>query len=92
MGLTEKSGPSINRVVPGADLDQEVARLATLIAAKPQGAVAAGKRLFYKQLEMGIAPAYALASEVIACNAAGPEGQEGIAAFLERRAPHWPQK
>ncbi len=89
---TAKAYGLVNRVVPGADLDQEVARLATLIAAKPQGAVAAGKRLFYKQLEMGIAPAYALASEVIACNAAGPEGQEGIAAFLERRAPHWPQK
>jgi enoyl-CoA hydratase/carnithine racemase len=86
---TAKSYGLVNRVVGAADLDGEVDRLAALIAAKPQGAVAAGKRLFYQQLEMGLAPAYALASEVIACNAAGPEGREGVAAFLEKRKPVW---
>jgi len=79
----------VNRVVAATDLDAEVDRLAALIATKPQGAVAAGKRLFYQQLELGLTPAYALASEVIACNAAGPEGREGMQAFLEKRAPKW---
>jgi enoyl-CoA hydratase/carnithine racemase len=64
-------------------------RLAALIAKKPQGAFASGKRLFYQQLEMGLESAYALASEVIACNAASPEGREGMDAFLEKRAPNW---
>jgi enoyl-CoA hydratase/carnithine racemase len=86
---TAKAYGLVNRVVPAAELDAEVDRLAAVIAAKPQGAVAAGKRLFYQQLEMGLAPAYALASEVIACNAAGPEGREGITAFLEKRKPGW---
>lgn len=80
----------VNRVVPAGELDAEVGRLAAVIAAKPRGAVAAGKRLFYQQLEMGITPAYTLASEVIACNAASPEGREGMTAFLEKRAPKWP--
>lgn len=86
---TAKRYGLVNRVVATDDLDAEVDRLAVLIAAKPQGAVAAGKRLFYQQLEMGLTPAYALASEVIACNAAGPEGREGITAFLEKRTPKW---
>ena len=88
---TARSYGLVNRVVPAAGLDTEVDRLAALIAAKPQGAVAAGKRLFYQQLEMGLVPAYALASEVIACNAAGPEGREGMSAFLEKRTPEWPK-
>jgi enoyl-CoA hydratase/carnithine racemase len=86
---TAKSYGLVNRVVAAGELDAEVDRLAAIIASKPQGAVAAGKRLFYQQLEMGLTPAYALASEVIACNAAGPEGREGIRAFLEKRAPKW---
>ena len=86
---TARSYGLVNRVGPAAGLDAEVDRLAALIAAKPQGAVAAGKRLFYQQLEMGLVPAYALASEVIACNAAGSEGREGMSAFLEKRKPVW---
>jgi enoyl-CoA hydratase/carnithine racemase len=86
---TAKAYGLVNRVVAASELDAEVDRLASVIAGKPRGAVAAGKRLFYQQLEMGLAPAYALASEVIACNAAGPEGREGIRAFLEKRAPKW---
>lgn len=86
---TAKRYGLVNRVVAAADLDAEVDRLAALIASKPQGAVAAGKKLFYQQLEMGLTPAYALASQVIACNAAGSEGREGITAFLEKRKPVW---
>jgi enoyl-CoA hydratase/carnithine racemase len=28
-------------------------------------------------------------AEAIACNAVAPDGQEGIAAFVEKRAPVW---
>jgi 1,4-dihydroxy-2-naphthoyl-CoA synthase len=38
---------------------------------------------------MGLEPAYALASEVISCNAASEEGREGLDAFLEKRKPNW---
>jgi enoyl-CoA hydratase/carnithine racemase len=79
----------VNRVVAPADLDAAVAKLASTIAAKPRNAVASGKRAFYRHLEMGLEPAYALASEVISCNAASEEGREGLDAFLEKRKPNW---
>jgi len=89
---TAKTYGLVNRVVSAAELDAEVERLATLVASKPQGAVAAGKRLFYRQLEMGLEGAYKLAGEVISCNAASDEGREGIAAFAEKRKPVWNKK
>jgi len=79
----------VNRVVPAAELDAAVLGLAGTIAAKPPAAVAAGKRLFYSQLEQNLESAYRMAGEAIACDAAGPEGREGIAAFLEKRRPDW---
>lgn len=89
---TAKAYGLVNRVVPAAELDAEVDRLAALVASKPQGAVAAGKRLFYRQLEMGLEGAYKIAAEVISCNAASEEGREGIAAFAEKRKPVWNKK
>ena len=86
---TAKAYGLVNRVVAPADLDAEVAKLASTIAAKPPQAVASGKRAFYRHLEMGLEPAYALASEVISCNAASEEGREGLDAFLEKRRPNW---
>jgi enoyl-CoA hydratase/carnithine racemase len=74
----------VNRVVAPEALDEEVARLTAAIAAKSAAAVAAGKRLFYEQLELGIAAAYARAGEVMACNAAEPDARRGIAAFTKR--------
>lgn len=74
----------VNRVVAPEALDEEIARLAAAIAAKSPAAVAAGKRLFYEQLELGIAAAYARAGEVMACNAVEPDARRGIAAFTKR--------
>jgi len=79
----------VNRVVPATELDIEVWRLATQIAGKPPAAVAAGKRLFYRQLEMGIEAAYQAASETMACNAMEEDTAEGIDAFIEKRLPRW---
>jgi enoyl-CoA hydratase/carnithine racemase len=74
----------VNRVVAPEALDEEIARLSASIAAKSPDAVAAGKRLFYEQLELGIAAAYARAGEVMACNAVQPDARRGIAAFTKR--------
>jgi enoyl-CoA hydratase/carnithine racemase len=79
----------VNRVVPPERLDEEVASLATLLASKSGSALAAGKRLFSRQLEMPLKDAYALASGVIAESFVGPDGKEGVAAFLEKRPPRW---
>src|SRR6202011_4401112 len=79
----------INRSVPAHRLDQEIDRLATAIAAKPQSVIAAGKALFYRQVELGIAPAYQLAGQAMACNMTDDIAQEGASAFIEKRTPDW---
>jgi enoyl-CoA hydratase/carnithine racemase len=79
----------INRCVPAARLDQEIDRLAFTIAAKPPSVIAAGKALFYRQLELGVASAYTLAGQAMACNMIDDIAQEGVAAFIEKRTPSW---
>lgn len=79
----------VNRVVAAYALDAEVARLVDRIVAKPQVAVAMGKTLFYRQLETGIESAYQLAGQTMACNMALDVAQEGVQAFVDKRAPRW---
>jgi enoyl-CoA hydratase/carnithine racemase len=79
----------INRSVPADRLDQEIDRLAAAIAAKPRSVVAEGKALFYRQIELGIAPAYQLAGQAMACNMTDDIAQEGASAFIEKRSPDW---
>ncbi len=74
----------VNRVVAPAALAAETERLALLIAAKSPAAVAAGKRLFYEQLELPLAAAYARATEVMATNAVGDDARQGIGGFAQR--------
>jgi enoyl-CoA hydratase/carnithine racemase len=79
----------INRSVPADRLDQEIDRLAAAIAAKPRSVIAEGKALFYRQIELGIAPAYQLAGQAMACNMTDDIAQEGASAFIEKRTPDW---
>jgi enoyl-CoA hydratase/carnithine racemase len=79
----------INRVVPPMELDKAVDALVAELAALPAEVLRLGKQGFYQQIEATEADAYALMSEVIACNACSPVGQEGIAAFVEKRKPSW---
>ena len=79
----------INRAVPADQLDAEIARIAGLIAAKPPVAIAAGKGLFYRQLEMGVEAAYQLAGQTMACNMMEAPTLEGVQAFIEKRKPNW---
>jgi enoyl-CoA hydratase/carnithine racemase len=79
----------INRAVPADRLDAEIDRIARLIEAKPPVAIAAGKGLFYRQLEMGIDAAYQLAGQTMACNMMAEPTLEGVQAFIEKRKPNW---
>jgi enoyl-CoA hydratase/carnithine racemase len=79
----------VNRVVPLEELDAAVEQMLQAILAKPREAIAMGKALFYQQRETGIAAAYQLASQTMACNMADPVAQEGVLAFIEKRAPQW---
>ncbi len=79
----------VNRVVAPEALDAEVDRLAAAVCAKPAVAIAAGKGLFYRQLEMGIDAAYQLAGQTMACNMMEEATLEGVQAFIEKRRPDW---
>jgi enoyl-CoA hydratase/carnithine racemase len=80
----------INRCVPADRLDQEIGSLAAAIAAKPPAVIAAGKKLFYQQIELGVESAYQVAGQAMACNMIDSAAQEGVSAFIEKRAPKWP--
>lgn len=79
----------VNRVVaPGAERD-EALKLARKITAKSALTLKIGKEAFYRQIEMPLADAYKYASEVMVENMLARDAEEGIAAFIEKRAPQW---
>ncbi|MBV9758564.1 MAG: enoyl-CoA hydratase [Alphaproteobacteria bacterium] len=79
----------VNRVVPEAELDEAVAALARQIAGKSPLTLAIGKEAFYRQAEMDLAAAYGYAAEVMTRNMLARDAEEGIDAFLQKRAPVW---
>ena len=79
----------VNRVVAPAALDAAIADYTGSIIGKSQAAVAAGKQVFYRQLEMGLEPAYDYASEEMARNMMFHDAGEGIDAFIGKRKPVW---
>jgi enoyl-CoA hydratase/carnithine racemase len=80
----------INRVVPTEALDAEIARLAQAIVARSGPVVANGKRTFYEQLDLPLAPAYTRAGDAMVSDVLAPDAAEGIEAFLAKRHPTWP--
>jgi len=79
----------VNRVAAPDELDTEVERLVASIVAKPAVAIAAGKALFYRQLEQPIDAAYADAGRTMACNMMDESALEGVQAFVDKRKPGW---
>ena len=69
--------------------DDEVEELVARIIGKPGIAVAMGKALFYRQIELGIEAAYDDAGATMACNMMDPCALEGVQAFIEKRTPNW---
>ncbi|WP_138465432.1 enoyl-CoA hydratase [Poseidonocella sp. HB161398] len=81
----------VNRVVPAGQLAAEAAAMAEGIAAKLGAAVRIGKGVFYDQLELPLDQAYELTSAAMVANMLEPGTEEGISAFLEKRAPDYRQ-
>lgn len=79
----------VNRVAEPDALDAEVESLVQRIVAKPRVAIAIGKGQFYRQLETGVAQAYAIAGEAMACNMMDEAALEGVQAFIDKRPPAW---
>jgi enoyl-CoA hydratase/carnithine racemase len=80
----------VNRVVPAEQLAEETMKLARQIAASSAYTVGLGKRAFYDQLPLDRPAAYEAAQLIMTENAQAPDAQEGMRAFLEKRAPEWP--
>jgi enoyl-CoA hydratase/carnithine racemase len=79
----------INRVVASEKLDDEVQRFVDRILARSGAAIALGKSTFYSQIESGLTGAYGVAGAAMTSNLQFDDAEEGIDAFLAKRAPHW---
>jgi len=79
----------VNRVVAPEALEDETRALAATVAGKLGAAVRIGKRLFHEQAERPLAEAYALAGAAMVENMLLDDTAEGVAAFLDKRAPSW---
>jgi enoyl-CoA hydratase/carnithine racemase len=86
---TAKQIGLINRVAAaGTERDAAIA-LANKVALKSAYTVKLGKEAFYRQAEMSLADAYRYAAEVMTENMMARDAEEGISAFIEKRAPKW---
>jgi enoyl-CoA hydratase/carnithine racemase len=79
----------VNRVVSDGQLERAVRELVDAIASSSADTVATGKHAFYAQIDQPERDAYDRSEVVMAENALSFDAQEGIDAFLHRRAPTW---
>jgi enoyl-CoA hydratase/carnithine racemase len=80
----------VNRVVPDAELDAAVTELLARATRGSRASKAWGKQTLYAQLDRPERDAYDIALPVMAAASQQPGAQEGMAAFLEKRSPVWP--
>lgn len=79
----------VNCVVEADALEIETRKLAREVASASSLTIAIGKQAFYTQVDLDQPKAYAYAKEVMSMNALAEDAQEGIGAFLGKRAPCW---
>jgi len=81
----------VNEVVADERLRERALEIAGQLAQGASGAYGATKRLVAHSLG-AFESQMVLESETIAAHALGPEAAEGISAFLEKRAPQFPER
>jgi enoyl-CoA hydratase/carnithine racemase len=81
----------INHAVPAEALDEAVADLLRRSTRGSAYAKSVGKAAYYAQIDLDQSAAYEYTTGVMAANAAGPDGQEGIQSFLGKRHPTFTQ-
>jgi methylglutaconyl-CoA hydratase len=79
----------LNAAVPAASLDAEVRRYTDMLALGGPTALAATKEMLRRARSADLADDFADMLELSAGFFAGAEGQEGIAAFAQKRPPNW---
>jgi enoyl-CoA hydratase/carnithine racemase len=79
----------VNRVVQADELRAATRKLAARICEASPFVISIGKQAYYTQIDLDQQKAYAYAKEVMTANALAADAQEGISAFLEKRAACW---
>ncbi|GAA1333241.1 enoyl-CoA hydratase-related protein [Saccharothrix algeriensis] len=79
----------VNAAVAAEELDAEVARYTDMLALGAPNALAATKRMLQEPRRANLGEVFADMLELSARHFGGPEGQEGIAAFVGKRKPSW---
>jgi 2-(1,2-epoxy-1,2-dihydrophenyl)acetyl-CoA isomerase len=79
----------VNRVVPDAELAQAAAELAGRLATAAPRALGLAKRALNRSLEVGLEEALAYEAALQGIAGATADHGEGVAAFREKRAPHF---
>jgi len=79
----------VNRIVPAAELESETMKLATEIAARSPAAIRLGLLAFYRSQDMELEPQLKYLQGELGRVLALEDAAEGIAAFLQKRAPVW---
>ena len=79
----------INQAVPADRLDGAVDELAQKILRFSSDTIATGKHAYYAQAGLPETSAYEVIEPIMAGNAATPDAQEGMNAFLGKRQPVW---
>lgn len=79
----------VNQVVAADELDGAVRALAAKVADASAVTLRIGKEAFYRQVDLPEDAAYEEMRETMATNAMTCDAQEGMSAFLAKRAPQW---
>jgi enoyl-CoA hydratase/carnithine racemase len=79
----------VNAVVPADELDAAITTLLDRVTRGSAASKGIGKQALYAQMSLGQREAYDYAVEVMAATSQLADAQEGMRAFLDKRAPKW---
>ena len=82
----------LNEVVPAGQLEEKVEEIVSLLLTSGPEALASCKQLIQEVPKMSLEEAKAFTARMIANLRVSKEGQEGMAAFLEKRRPSWTEE
>lgn len=82
----------VHRVVPASSLDEAVEETIRMLLSSGPQAIRRSKEIIKKVPTMSLEEAREYTARIIAELRISPEGQEGMAAFLEKRKPIWAQE
>ncbi len=82
----------VNRVVPDSDVAFQTRALLRRATGGSRYAKAKGKEVFYRQVDLDMGGAYAIATEAMAATSQSKDAQERINSFVEKRPPNYAER